>query len=155
MDHALIDNWGSTLDWNAWETRIRAAGVTIDRPRYSVHPAHESIVYPIDYGYINGTVSSDGEEIDVFLGTAGTGLVGAIWTEDHRKGDRECKFLLDCSPEEIYLIHGFLNFDRSLMEGRLVLRQPMRDLWLAATVPAAVAAMATPTVPIPVPGAAC
>jgi len=94
-----------------------------------VHPVHGEIVYPIDYGFINGTVSSDGEEIDIFLGTSDRGLVGAVWTVDYRKGDQECKFLLDCTPEEIYLVNGFLNFDRSLMEGILVMRRPMKAMW--------------------------
>jgi inorganic pyrophosphatase len=121
--------WGETLDWSSWEALIRQNGVTIDRPRGSLHPVHESIVYPMDYGFVNRTMSSDGEEIDVFVGTADLGLVGAIWTTDHRKADRECKFLLDCSPPEIYMIHGFLNFDRKLMEGEMVLRWPMAELW--------------------------
>ncbi|MFT5142319.1 MAG: inorganic pyrophosphatase [Rhodothermales bacterium] len=121
--------WGQTLDWSSWEALIRENGVTIDRPRGSVHPVHASIVYPMDYGYVNQTMSSDGEELDVFVGTSDLGLVGAIWTTDHRKGDRECKFLLDCSPQEIYMIHGFLNFDRRLMEGEMVLRRPMAEVW--------------------------
>ncbi len=129
MDERLAIAWGSALDWSDWETMIRTNGVTVDRPRRSTHPVHTGIVYPIDYGFVNETVGSDGEEIDVFVGTTATGLVGAVWTRDHRKGDRECKFLLDCSPEEIYLVHGFLNFDPSLMEGRLVLRRPMAELW--------------------------
>jgi transcriptional antiterminator Rof (Rho-off) len=136
MNKELANAWGAAIDWPAWEMLIRANGVTVDRPRRTTHPVHATIVYPIDYGYVNGTMATDNEEIDVFIGTAATGLVGAIWTTDHRKGDRECKFLLDCSPEEIYLAHGFLNFDPSLMEGRLVLRQPMRDLWnLEASAP--------------------
>ncbi len=117
------------LDWEAWEAEIATRGVTVDRPKHSRHPAYPGIVYPIDYGFINGTLASDGEEIDCFIGTGQTGLAGAIWTTDHRKGDRECKFLWNCSPEEIYLAHGFLNFDRRLMEGVLALRWPMADLW--------------------------
>lgn len=129
MKQPLLSDWKDRVDWSAWETLIRSNGITIDRPRHSVHPVHDEIVYPIDYGFVSGTKSSDGEEIDIFVGTADSGLVGAIWTTDHRKGDRECKFLIDCTPEEVYLVNGFLNFDRSLMEGRLVLRRRMRELW--------------------------
>lgn len=129
MKQPLLSDWKDRVDWPAWEALIRSNGVTIDRPRHSIHPVHDEIVYPIDYGFVNGTESSDGEEIDIFVGTADSGLVGAIWTTDHRKGDQECKFLIDCTPEEVYLVNGFLNFDRSLMEGRLVLRWPMRELW--------------------------
>lgn len=83
----------------------------------------------MDYGYVNGTVSTDGEGVDLFVGTAGTGLVGLILTQDHRKGDREVKLLYDCTPVEVYLANGFINFDRARMEGTLVLRTPMHCLW--------------------------
>ncbi len=124
---------GGRIDWAGWEALVRTNGVTLDRPRGSAHPDWPDIVYPIDYGYVNGTRSSDGHEVDVFVGSAETGLVAAIFTIDHRKGDRECKLLLDCDPGEIYLANGFLNFDRSLMEGVLVMRRPMRSLWEQGT----------------------
>ena len=117
------------IDWTHWETLIRRRGVTIDRPHGTRHPAHPSIIYPMDYGYVNGTRGTDGEGLDVFRGTARTGLAGAIVSTDRRKGDREFKLLYDCSPEEIYLAHGFINFDRRRMKGVLVLRKPMADLW--------------------------
>lgn len=39
----------------------------VDRPLGSVHPKHPNIIYPVNYGYIPGTESGDGEEIDVYL----------------------------------------------------------------------------------------
>lgn len=116
------------IDWVGWDAIIRERGITIDRPRGATHPDWPEIVYPIDYGFINGTKASDGHEVDIFVGTAETGLVAAVFTRDHRKRDRECKFLVDCTPEEIYLVNGFLNFDRMLMDGALVMRWPMHEL---------------------------
>lgn len=116
------------FDWAEWEALIRANGITVDRPRGSAHPQYPDIIYPLDYGYVNGTVSSDGDEVDVFVGSARNGLVGLMLTSDFRRGDREVKLLCDCTPEEIYLANGFINFDRKLMEGRLILRRPMSDL---------------------------
>jgi inorganic pyrophosphatase len=116
------------LDWSRWESLIRTRGVTIDRPTGSSHPRFPEIVYPLDYGYVNATVSTDGEELDVFVGSARNGLVALLLTSDFRKGDREVKLLYDCTPEEIYLVNGFVNFDRTLMEGTLILRQPMSSL---------------------------
>jgi len=124
---------GGRVDWAGWETLIREKGVTLDRPKGSSHPDWADIVYPMDYGYVNGTRSTDGHEVDVFVGSARTGLVGAIFTTDHRKGDRECKFLLDCTPGEVYLANGFLNYDRRLMEGTLVMRRPMAELRFLTT----------------------
>jgi len=118
-----------TPQWEAWEQAIATQGITLDRPRYSHHPQWPSIIYPIDYGYINGLLGEDGAELDVFVGTADTGVVAYERTVDHRKGDTELKLLYNCSPSEIYLVHGFLNFDPSLMQGQLVLRWQMEELW--------------------------
>ena len=117
------------FDWAGWEALIERHGLTIDRPYRSAHPDFPSIIYPLDYGYIHETVGTDGYEVDVFVGSAANGLVGLLWTKDHRRGDREAKLLYRCTPEEVYLANGFVNFDRRLMEGVLVLRQPMRELW--------------------------
>jgi inorganic pyrophosphatase len=119
--------------WEAWEGVIAARGVEIDRPRAKPHPRFPEVVYPLDYGYVPGTLSSDGEAIDVFVGTAprlaGCDLVGAILTRDHRQGKREWKLLWRCTPPEIYCAHGFLSFDRRLIDGTLALRFPMPTLW--------------------------
>lgn len=40
--------------------------VKIDRAKNSKHPKH-GFVYPINYGYIENTVSGDGEEIDAYV----------------------------------------------------------------------------------------
>ena len=117
------------FDWAAHERLIAERGLTIDRPRFSRHPRFPEIVYPIDYGYVNGVMGEDGDELDVFVGTVPSGLVGVLRTIDHRKGDTELKLLYDCTPAEIYLVHGFINFDPALMEGRLTLRRPMAALW--------------------------
>lgn len=119
------------FDWAGWERLIAAHGITIDRPYRSHHPAFPDIIYPLDYGYVNHTMSGDGDEVDVFVGSTQNGLVGLLLTTDHRRGDQEMKLLYGCAPEEIYLAHGFINFDRRLMEGTLVLRHPMAMLWRA------------------------
>ena len=40
--------------------------VTMDRPMGSTHPKH-GFVYPVNYGYIEGTISGDGEELDAYV----------------------------------------------------------------------------------------
>ncbi len=115
--------------WQDWQTLIEKNGITLDRPRGTAHPDFPEIIYPLDYGYVNGTVAGDGHAVDVFKGTAGAGLVGTLLTLDHRRGDREVKLLYGCTPEEVYLAHGFINFARRRMEGVLALRRPMRELW--------------------------
>lgn len=115
--------------WADWARRIEHCGVTIDRPFGTAHPDHSSVVYPLDYGYLPGTIGTDDEPVDAFVGTGRQGLVGLILTTDYRRGDREVKLLVDCTPPEIYTAHGFINYDRALLQGVLVLRHPMPMLW--------------------------
>jgi len=116
------------VDWEMWDGFIAMNGITIERPSGSAHPIYPDIIYPIDYGFVNGTLANDGEEVDIFVGTARAGgLVAAVFTHDPRKGDREVKFLYACTPREIYLVNGFVNF--APMTGRLLMRRPMRALW--------------------------
>ena len=124
--HALFEK---KFDWAGWELLIRQNGFVIDRAYRSPHPVFPEIRYPIDYGYIRGTIGTEGDEVDLFVGSAANGLVGLLLTADHRRGDREAKLLYNCTPEEVYLAHGFINFDPARMEGRLVLRRPMHALW--------------------------
>ena len=71
--------------------------VTVDRPLGSFHPKHPDIVYPINYGYIEGIMAPDGEEQDAYiLGVdvpveTFTGKVIAII---HRKNDVEDKWVV-------------------------------------------------------------
>ena len=40
--------------------------IKIDRPMGSKHPRH-GFIYPINYGYVPGTMSADGEELDAYV----------------------------------------------------------------------------------------
>ncbi len=41
--------------------------ISIDRSIGSVHPKHDDIIYPINYGFIPNVLGGDGEELDVYL----------------------------------------------------------------------------------------
>ncbi len=70
--------------------------VTMDRPLGSIHPKH-GFVYPVNYGYIKGIISGDGEELDAYvLGehkplTTFNGKVVAII---HRTNDDDDKLIV-------------------------------------------------------------
>ena len=130
-DPLMLKRLAAHLRWDRWEHEIRARGITLDRPLHSRHPAFPEIIYPIDYGYVNGTLGTDNEPIDIFVGTSDHGLAGAIVTVDFRKGDVEVKLLYNCDAREIYLVNGFINYEPSLMMGRLVLRRPMVEYFRA------------------------
>ena len=40
--------------------------IKIDRPLGSHHPKY-NFIYPVNYGYVPGTINSDGEELDAYL----------------------------------------------------------------------------------------
>ena len=71
--------------------------VIVDRPLGSTHPKHKNLVYPINYGYIEGIFAQDGEEQDAYiLGidepvSEFTGIVIAIV---HRINDVEDKWIV-------------------------------------------------------------
>jgi len=129
----MVDGYLSLLQdhfsWNRWEQLIIAEGVHLDRPQSTPHPLYPDIIYPMNYGFVCNTMSSDHAEVDVFVGSGAPRLVGMIVTDDYRQNDQEIKLLWRCVPSEIYMAHGFINFDRSKLEGRLVLRYPMKKLW--------------------------
>lgn len=44
----------------------KIVNVKMDRPLGSLHPKH-GFVYEVNYGYVEGTVSGDGEELDAYV----------------------------------------------------------------------------------------
>ena len=41
--------------------------VQIDRPLGSVHPRYSELVYPVNYGFVPGTLAPDDKEIDAYV----------------------------------------------------------------------------------------
>lgn len=76
--------------------------VTVDRPLGSYHPEHKDMYYPINYGYIEGVMASDGEEQDAYILGVSEPIkefVGKIIAIIHRFDDVEEKWVV--APENI------------------------------------------------------
>lgn len=87
----------------------------IDRSKDSLHPRYPELVYPLDYGFLEGTTGGDGDGIDVWRGTlVGAGVTGFCCTLDPHKRDAELKVLLDCSPDDLARVRAFLDHDAGL-----------------------------------------
>ena len=75
--------------------------VTVDRPMGSYHPKHKDIYYPINYGYIEGIIAPDGEELDAYIIGVDVPVkefVGKIIAVIHRYDDVEEKWVV--APED-------------------------------------------------------
>jgi inorganic pyrophosphatase len=107
--------------WSQVDELIASSRIVVDRPTNSPHPRYAEFIYPVDYGYLEGTTTGDGDGIDVWLGTGPRHLVGLICTVDLWKRDMEVKLLLGCSTEEVHLICDF--FTRLKLAYMVVLRE--------------------------------
>lgn len=78
----------------------KPVNVTVDRPLGSVHPKHCDIVYPINYGYVDGIIAPDGEEQDVYILGVDKPIkefTGKVIAIIHRSNDIEDKWVV--APE--------------------------------------------------------
>lgn len=76
--------------------------VTVDRPLGSFHPEYKDMYYPVNYGYIEGTIAPDGEEQDAYIlgvNTAIEKFTGKIIAVIHRYDDIEEKLVV--CPENV------------------------------------------------------
>ena len=90
---------GTNKFWPTLDDLVLKHQLIIDRPKGSQHPIHKSIIYPFDYGFLEGTKSGDGDEVDVWIGSLSIRKVNAIiCTIDVEKPDFEMKLLVGCSP---------------------------------------------------------
>ncbi|MDQ3927568.1 MAG: inorganic pyrophosphatase [Chloroflexota bacterium] len=96
--------------WLALDQLASAHSIMIDRPTGSMHPRYPDFTYPLDYGYLEGTISGDGAGVDVWVGSLPRSMVtGVVCCVDAVKGDVEMKLLLGCTEAEMRLVLGIHN----------------------------------------------
>lgn len=99
-----------TSFWEYLESLLQSTQIIIDRPRGSTHPRYPSYVYPLDYGYLEGTSAGDGQEIDLWRGSLPEGKLDAVvCTVDLLKKDAELKLLVGCTEQEMAIVAAFHN----------------------------------------------
>lgn len=108
--------------WNLIDAIVSTHRIIIDRPKGSRHHKYCDYVYPLDYGFLEGTTSNDGEGIDIWIGSSPNKRVSAIISSiDYIKADSEVKFLYACTDEEIQMIYQAHNSSNG-MKGILNIR---------------------------------
>jgi len=90
--------------------------IVIDRPWGKAHPHFPDLIYPFDYGYVEGTLAADGDGIDVWIGSlVRRTLTGILCTFDTIERDAEIKLLIGCTEDDIQIIINFIpDFMRTL-----------------------------------------
>jgi inorganic pyrophosphatase len=91
--------------WQTLDRLVAESRIVLDRPRDTPHPRYPEFIYPLDYGYLDGTMAADGDGLDVWLGSQpDRRLTAIVCTVDLIKRDAEIKLLLGCTGEEARLI---------------------------------------------------
>jgi inorganic pyrophosphatase len=116
----VVENFNNGF-WLALDKLVAESKITIDRPKGSRHPKYPDFIYPLDYGYLENTSSSDGGGIDIWKGTNGNGIDAIICTVDLLKRDSEIKILIGCTEEEKLLVAKCHNSNHH-MSGILIRR---------------------------------
>jgi inorganic pyrophosphatase len=112
--------------WEQLDRLVADHRVVVDRPKGSRHPRHEDMIYPLNYGYLEGTTTIDQGGIDVWIGgMSGAKVIsGLILTIDLIKKDAEIKIALNCGNEDLQTI---LLFHKENNMGTILLRKPRMD----------------------------
>jgi coenzyme F420-0:L-glutamate ligase / coenzyme F420-1:gamma-L-glutamate ligase len=96
--------------WDYLDRMVAEHPAKIDRRRGSAHPRYPELIYPLDYGYLDGTTSIDGGGLDIWIGSLEAHHLDAVaLTVDLHKRDAEIKLLLGCTEVEKQIILDFLN----------------------------------------------
>lgn len=110
--------------WEEMTNLVMANKVILDRPKGQPHPRYPELIYPLDYGYLEGTSAGDGDGIDVWFGSTNSKtLTGILCTFDNIKRDAEIKLLLGCTVDDIQVIRDFNNEMRTLFIPNLLTPQ--------------------------------
>ena len=108
--------------WEALDTLAAESEIIIDRPKGSAHPRYSGFIYPLDYGYLKGTTSMDGGDIDVWRGSDPAGKIDSIMCiVGLIKRDSEIKLLIGCTEDEKARVYQAYN-KTDMMKGILIRR---------------------------------
>src|SRR5262245_60190691 len=107
----------------------REVEVEIDRPLGSTHPRWPDIRYPVNYGFVPGTISSDGDPIDAYMlgleapAQRAQGVVIALVV---REDDAEDKLVVASAGKSFSMneVRALIEFQEQYFNSSLVIWEP-------------------------------
>lgn len=119
---------------NAQDYIGKTVTVTMDRQLDTSHPKH-GFEYPVNYGFIDGTTSGDGEEIDVYVLSVNepresfTGICVAVI---HRTNDNDDKLVVVADGTTITdeEIRNQTHFQEQWLESVIIRKSSQLTKWL-------------------------
>ena len=100
--------------------------VTVDRPLGSKHPEYD-MIYPVNYGYVEGIFAGDGEEQDAYIlgiDVPVTEFIGVLIAVVHRLNDNEDKWVV--APEGMRFtadeIKNKLHFQEQYFKSEIIMQ---------------------------------
>lgn len=102
----------------------KTVNVTVDRPLGSKHPKFD-MIYPVNYGYVDGIFAGDGEEQDVYIVGVDEPVAdfeGKVIAIVHRLNDNEDKWVvapdgMSFSADEI---RNMLHFQEQYFDSEII-----------------------------------
>lgn len=76
----------NTQFWGQLKKLITENKIFVERSRGATHPRFAEYIYPHDYGYIANTASTDGMEIDCWIGTKRSSKLDSKDVDGNRHG---------------------------------------------------------------------
>ncbi len=96
--------------WDYADRLFHKHPIILDRAKGARHPRYPDLICPLAYGYLEGTSSTDGDEIAVWIGSGGVQKPKAILlTIDYENKSLENVFIVGCREEEVKFLMDLVN----------------------------------------------
>lgn len=100
--------------------------VKVDRPLGSTHPNYPELIYPVNYGYVEGIIAPDGEEQGAYIigiDKAIDEFVGEVVAIIQRKEDVEEKWVVASKGSQFTAkqIKEAVNFQEKYFQTKIIM----------------------------------
>lgn len=95
--------------WQKIDTLLLSSNLTVIRKKGDCHPTFKNLIYPVDYGWLDGDVA-DANHISVYMGKESRHIVTAVViAADILEKTLDVKILAGCNEEETEAVLRYLN----------------------------------------------